>query len=216
MKKIIILLILISINSHAQWYAFKKKNYESITNFKKDENGKIIFYGVIANDSLPSRDTLWQNAKVWLKSILNEKGDKITDEQYLYGTVEASVSYMVYIESMVSKYPHGKISYKVAIDVKEKKYRYTFSDFVFLEYQQDKKDMKYYPVAGRYKGMEIEKFGGHQGAWESHRFNLKKKIEAQELNLKAEIKKFTKKVASNPIKSDSILKEEPVIKTKNW
>ncbi len=214
MNKILILLLFLGLTTHAQWYTFKKKKYESETTFKKDENGKIIFLGIVASDSLPARDTLWQNAKVWLKSILNEKGDKITDEQYLYGTIEASVSYMVYIESMVSKYPHGKISYKVSIDVKEKKYRYTFTDFVFLEYQQDKKDFKYYPISGRYKGLENERFGGHQGAWENHRYNLKKKIEAQEANLKLEMKKYKIQVVKPQIKDS--LQDAPVIKTKDW
>lgn len=213
MKHLILLFIIFSTCCEAQWYAFKKKKYESKTIFQKDENGKIIFLDVVAGDSIPGRDLLWENAKIWLKSILNEKGDKITEEQFLYGTIEASVSYLVYIESMVSKYPHGKISYKVAIEVKEKKYRYSFSDFVFQEYQQDKKDMKYYPVAGRYKPLENEKFGGHQGAWESHRYNLKKKIEEQIKYLKSEIK--SKKSPKVDGVLDSI-QMKPVIKTKDW
>lgn len=196
---------------HAQWYALKKKKYESNIKFDKDENGKIIFYGVVSGDTVPARDTLWTLAQSWIRTVLNEKGDKVTFEEMLSGTIEANVSYMAYIESIISKIPHGKISYKVSIDVKNKKYRYTFTDFEFKEYKQSRQDLKYYPLNGKPTPMEKEKMFGFQGAWDSHRFFLKKKMEGQILNLKAQMKRVIAK--PDTIKKDSA---KVIIKTKDW
>lgn len=205
----------VSLSSNAQWYALKFKKTKAQLNgptiFQKDENGKIIFYEVVAADSIP-RDTLWKNAKIWMKSILNEKGDKITDEQYMYGTLEANTSFMVYVASMISKMPHGKIFYDVSLDVKENKYRYSFTNFRFQYYKQDRKDLKYHPVPNKYKALEVQKFGGHQMAWESHKYEVKRRIEGQISYLKKEIIKINK--PKTAILDSFYIK--PVIKTKEW
>lgn len=199
---------------NAQWYALKKKKYESNIKFDKDENGKIIFYGVVSGDTVPARDTLWLLAQSWIRTILNEKGDKVTYEEMLSGTIEAQVSYLAYIESIISKIPHGKISYKVSIDIKNKKYRYTFTDFEFQEYKQNRQDFKYYPINGKPTPLEKERMFGYQGAWDSHRYNLKKKMESQILNLKTQMKRVIKKPEIP--KTDSTKKENIIIKTKDW
>lgn len=218
MKKIrivICILFCVVFASNAQWYALKFKKTKAQLygpiKFQKDQDGKIIFYEVVTVDSV-ARDTLWKNAKVWIKSILNEKGDKITDEQYMYGTMEASSSFMVYVASMISKMPHGKIFYDVSIDVKEKKYRYAFTNFRFQYYKQDRKDLKYHPVPNKFKALEEEKFGGHQMAWDSHKYELKRRIEGQIAYLKREIIKINK--PRSAILDSMYIK--PVIKTKEW
>lgn len=218
MKRIFPLLMLLFLMSNhfcnAQWYALKKKKYESNIKFDKDENGKIIFYGVVSGDTVPARDTLWLLAQSWIRTILNEKGDKVTFEEMLSGTIEAQVSYLAYVESIISKIPHGKISYKVSIDIKNKKYRYTFTEFEFQEYKQNRQDFKYYPVNGKPTPLEKERMFGYQGAWDSHRYNMKKKMEAQILNLKTQMKRVIKKPEAP--KTDSSKKENVIIKTKDW
>ena len=184
-----------------------KKKPEKVP-FPKDENGKIIFYEVVSTDTVP-RDTLWKNAKVWIYGILNDKADKILLEDYLAGSLEAQTSFMVYTPSLISKMPHGVISYKVSIDIKDKKYRYTFTDFVFQYYKQDK-NLKYVPVKGSIKPLEKEKYPGYQAAWDLHKQTVKKRIEGQIAYLKAEIVKQNKA----PIPENNT--EKPVIKTKDW
>lgn len=197
--------------SKAQWYALKKKKFDSNVVFDKDENGKIVFYGIISGDTVPARDTLWALGQTWIKSMLNEKGDKITFEELLSGTIEAQVSYMAYVESIISKIPHGKISYKVGIDIKNKKYRYVFTDFEFTEYKQNRQDFKYYPINGKPTPMEKEKMFGFQGAWDSHRFFLKKKIQLQIENLKTQMTHKTYKLQTTQKDSSKV-----IIKTKDW
>lgn len=199
--------------SNGQWYAFKFKKSKAQQfgqiKFQKDQDGKIIFYEVVAVDTVP-RDTLWKNARIWMKSILNEKGDKITDEQYLYGTIEANTSFMVYVSSMISKIPHGKIYYDVSLDVKDKKYRYTFTNFRFQYYKQDRKDLKYYPVHNQFKALEAEKFGGYQNAWDDHKYELKRRIDSQIANLKRTIV-----LSYKPSALDTSI-AKPVIRSKDW
>lgn len=186
--------------------SFKKKKTETIK-FQKNENGKIIFYEVVAADSIP-RDTLWKNAMIWVKNALSEKSDKITFENQLYGTIEAETSMMLYVPSIITKMPHGKLTYKIILDIKDRKYRYTFTDFIFQYYQQDRKDFKYKPVKGSYRPLEKEKYPGYQTAWNNHKYTVKDHVDGQIANLKTEIIKFTK------LESATI--EKPIIKTKEW
>jgi hypothetical protein len=216
MKKsalLVIALFLVSFSGNAQWYVLKFKKTKSQLNgpikFQKDQDGKIIFYEVVQVDTVP-RDTLWKNAKLWMRSIINEKGDKIVDEQYLYGTIEANVSFMVYTSSMISKIPHGRFFYDVSIDIKDKKYRYTFTNFRFQYYKQERKDMKYYPIHNKFKGLEVEKFGGYQTAWDDHRWEVKRRVNSQIANLKRVI------VLSNKVIALDTTSMKPVIKTKDW
>lgn len=178
--------------------------------FQKDENGKIVFYEVVTTDTVP-RDTLWKNAMIWTKSILNEKTDKITFENQLYGTIEAETGFMLYIPSLISKMPHGRLTYKVTLDIKDRKYRYTFSDFVFQYYKQDRRDFTYKPVKGSLRPLEKQKYPGYQSAWNHHKVTVKEHIEGQIATLKAEMVKMNKERPDSQTDSD-----KPVKRTKDW
>jgi hypothetical protein len=214
-KYLIITVLLFCTSVKAQWYVFKFKKTaaqkEGAIKFQKDQDGKIIFYEVVTVDSVP-RDTLWKNARVWIRSILNDKSDKVTDEQYLYGTLDAKTSFMVYTSSIISKTPHGRIFYDVNLEVRDKKYRYTFSNFIFQPYKQDRKDLKYYPIPKNFKPLEDERYGGYQQAWDEHRYEVKRRVESQIAYLKREI------VKKNMPKSTHIDSTyiKPVIKSKDW
>lgn len=203
---LIAIVLLFSVGSQAQLLK-KNKDKNTPVSFQKDENGKYIFYEVVTVDTA-SRDTLWKNAKLWMRSLLNEKKDKITFEDFLTGTIESQTSFMVYTPSIISKTPHGMISYKVSIDVKDRKYRYSFTDFQFQFYKQDK-SFKYVPVKGNIKPLEKEKYPGWQSSWNAHKITVKKRVDAQILNLKQEIVKTNKGIADT-------VKIAPVIKTKEW
>ncbi len=202
----LILFILIAVASQAQLSVSFKKKKAPVT-FQKDENGKIIFYEVVSTDTVP-RDTLWKNGLSWMKSITDGKTDKITFENQLYGTIEAEVGMMLYVPSLVTKMPHGRLTYKVSLDIKDKKYRYTFTDFVFQYYQQSRKDFKYKPVKGSYRPLEKEKYPGYQTAWYNHKITVKEHIDGQIANLKTEMVKINK--------PKPLVEEKPVIKTKDW
>ena len=211
MKKTILVLIIIfgnEINSQSILY---KKKFKETTTFQRDENNKIVFYEIINIDTI-ERKYLYENALIWLKSTLVEKNDKITFENELMGTIEGESGFMVYVPSIISHMPHGKISYKVQLEIKEKKYRYYFSDFIFQYYQQDRRDFKYKPVKSALKPLEKEKYMGSQNAWNAHKVTVKETIDGQIANLKLQMAK--KPLVFIEIKKDSVIK--PIIKTKDW
>ncbi|MDX2188888.1 MAG: DUF4468 domain-containing protein [Bacteroidota bacterium] len=215
MVKNILLFLVFSLifgtNSQAQWYSLRKSKPEQKqkVTFQKDQEGKIIFYEIVTVDTV-SRDTLWKNARVWLRSLLTEKGDKVTSEEFMFGTLEASTSFNVFIPSVISKIPHGKISYDVILEIKDKKYRYTFTNFKFYKYKQNRQ-LKY-DLTKEMKPLEDEKYFGSQGVWNSHRAELKRRVEGQILQLKKQIV-----VKNRPIVviQDSAL-NKPIIRTKDW
>lgn len=186
---LITLTFLLSVQQiNAQWYVFKKKNTAEKTVFQKDENGKIIFYETVDIKEV-SRDTLWENGLIWVKSLFTDKADKITFESKLHGSVEAELGFMVYIPSIISKIPHGKITYKLTLQVVKGAYSYTFTDFVFQYYRQDRQDLKYKPVKKSIRPLEKEKYPGYQDAWDNHRAYTKRLIEGQIKNLKEQMAK---------------------------
>lgn len=214
MKILIInFLIFITISSSNAQNLFTKKKNESKLDytFQRDENKKIVFYEIVNIDSV-ERKLLYENALIWAKSVLVDKSDKITFENELMGTIEAESGFMVYIPSIISHMPHGRITYKILIEIKDKKYRYYFSDFVFQLYQQDRRDFKYKPIKGNFKPLEKEKYMGSQSAWNSHKRTVKETISSQIENLKIQMTK--KPFEASSIKEDSTNK--PVIKSKDW
>ncbi|MFN0048856.1 MAG: DUF4468 domain-containing protein [Cytophagales bacterium] len=186
--------------------SFRKQSKETVK-FQKDENGKIIFYEVVICDSVP-RDTLWKNGLNWVKNALNDKKDNILFDNQLFGTIEAETSLMLYVPSIITKMPHGRLTYKIILDIKDRKYRYTFTDFIFQYYQQDRKDFQYKPVKGSYRPFEKEKYPGYQTAWNNHKLTVKEHIGKQISNLKSEIVKFNTPIADTA--------EKTVIKSKDW
>jgi hypothetical protein len=206
---ILFLNILICSQSSSQSIFYNKK-YKQKTDFQRDENNKIVFYEVVSLDSIEGidRKILYENALNWLRTVTIEKSDKITFENELMGIMEAETGFMVYIPSMITKIPHGKIFYKIQIEVKEKKYRYYFYDFVFQYYKQDRRDLKYKPVSKSIRPLEKEKYPGYQTAWNAHKVTLKERIEGQIEMLKNEIKVVNKKESNS--------KPEKVIKKTDW
>ena len=97
--------------------------------FPLDTKGKISYSDVIEVDSLNEED-LFRNGVKWFTTLQHEKV-VITGKDSLNGNLSGYSSFLVYSQSDALKKVSGRISYSLSIDVKDNKYRYCFTDFVF-------------------------------------------------------------------------------------
>jgi len=132
------------------------------------------FSNVVVVDSI-SKPVLYHHAINWINN--NLKGEKVVlvQNDSILGKVEGESSYLVYNQqASILKKISGRVSYKISIEVKDNKYRYHFSDFVFHYYKQDR---TYNMVdAGKTKPMNEPKAAGWQKLWNSHRATVQNKM----------------------------------------
>ena len=142
-----------------------------------DDQGKVSFYEVVKTDSLKAGQ-LYTNAKGWLTS----RGYVLTEADSLAGRLVASHAFAVYDRGYVTKKVHGKVNYQLVIEVKDHKYRYDFSHFVFAYYKEDR---NYQVVpSGKTKALEEGEAPGWQKLWDRHRQDTRTTVE----NLIAQLK----------------------------
>ena len=128
-----------------------------------DEHKKIQFVEVVKVDSLDGQ-ILYAHAKSWLLT----SGYHITSspQDSLSGKLIATNDIAVYARGYMFKKLHGKIVYTTIIEVKENKYRYTFNNFVFHYYKEDRSHEMV--PSGKTKALEDQKASGWQSLWENH------------------------------------------------
>jgi hypothetical protein len=152
----------------------------------RDEYGKIVFEEIVKVDSMPA-SLLLKNAKAWVNKnyVQSEKSIKFDSN-----AVKAKGLFLVYTKGGISKEIHGAIRYNVSILVKNNKYQYRFSDFVF-EYYKINRNYQYVPT-GQEKPLEVEKFTGWEPAWRNHKKETNNRIHNHIVSLKSEMAKRTK------------------------
>ncbi len=131
----------------------------------KDEEGKITYLEVLSMDSIPG-DTVFNRIVSWVKYTYPQSKSTIDTINKALAT---RGRFLVYTNPGVLKEIHGAIRYDLKIELKENRYRYTFTNFVFEYYKQDR-NYKYVPT-GQTKALEEEKFAGWQTPWEKHKNN---------------------------------------------
>src|SRR4051812_18782001 len=95
------------------------------------------FSNVVVTDSL-STQLLYHNAINWVSNLKDEK-TVLSQSDSIVGKIEGESSYLVYTQQAgILKKLSGRVGYKISIEVKNNKYRYHFSDFVFHYYKQDR------------------------------------------------------------------------------
>jgi hypothetical protein len=144
----------------------------------KDENGKIIYMEVVKMDSIP-QDTIYKRILDWVKFTYPKSKTTIDSADKKIAT---RGRFLVYTNPGVIKEIHGAIRYDLAIELKENRYRYTFTNFVFEYYKQDR-FYKYNPT-GKTKPLEDEKFPGWQGPWEKHKISTEAHVKAKAEDLR--------------------------------
>jgi hypothetical protein len=126
--------------------------------------GKVLFYDVVQADSL-SKDRLLQNAQHWLTThSFDKKTDSTTAEGF---SITAANQLPVYATGYVSKKQNGIVTYTVQIEVKDNKYRYWFTNFVF-HYYRENRNYQLVPT-GKTKPLEETTANGWQKTWDFNR-----------------------------------------------
>lgn len=141
-----------------------------------DEQGKVSFNEVVLS-TMP-KEALLADAKSWLI----DQGLKIQKEDTATGTVTAFNEVAVYDKGYITKKIHGKVKYQITIDVKDNKYRYTFTDFSFIYYKENR-NYRMVP-SGKTKPMEEVKAEGWQNLWDNHKKTTKALVETSIAQLK--------------------------------
>lgn len=154
---------------------------------------KIELMKVMKADSL-DKHLLFRNA---LKFVANLKN---LDEQFelkLKDSVEGKLygqsTFFVYAQAGILKKISGTITYQISIEVKDHKYRYCFTDFVFHYFKQD----RYYKMVatGKTKMLEEQRAPGWQKLWAAHRATVINKMKANDKNIELTMAEDVRKVA---------------------
>ena len=127
-----------------------------------NEEGKVYFSEVVNAESL-KKDFLFLNASTWLDK--KQFKEKIVDSAS--NKLIASQEFLVYDKGYLFKRIHGKITFSATIEVKDNKYKYTFTDFVYHYYKED----RYHKMvpARQTKALEDKKAPGWQALWQEHK-----------------------------------------------
>lgn len=145
-----------------------------------NETGRVTFTEVVKTDSL-KKALLYTNAKKWLSA--NGFQLTATPEDSAAGKLVGSQEFYLYARGYISKKIHGKIAYTATIEVKDNRYRYAFTDFMFAYYKEDR---TYNMVpTGKEKPLEETKASGWQSLWEQHKKTTQTKINSSINSLKA-------------------------------
>jgi hypothetical protein len=165
------------------------KSYAVAQSFPLNEAGKIAYYEVVEVDSM-KKDLLYHNSIKWINHLkaYNHKIETTLSDS-LTGKVMVENEFSVYSQSGILKKLVGKFTYSTVIEMKDNRYRYTFTDFVFHEYSPD----RYHNIlpTGKIRNLEEVKAVGSQKQWDKHRTLIANKIQQDIINLKSKMVEIT-------------------------
>lgn len=133
-----------------------------------------------------SKEILFANSKRWMHHLNQEEGkvnSAVIDS--IAAKISGDFEFPVYSQSGILRKMTGSISYHFSIEAKDGKYRFSFNDFVYHYYVQDR---NYKLVKnGRTKPLEEVEAVGWQKLWTEHRRTAYSKVSGQIEDLKARI-----------------------------
>ena len=168
-----------------------------------DERGKLIYYEVVEStktpkDSLISRASAFLNADVKRFKVVSVKGDTL---------VEATGKMLISKNALGMARPMGAVDYNFYAEVKEGKYRFWLTDFVFTSYLRDRYG-NFVPSTAIGTPLEREQSKLRAAEWLSYQ-----KITAREAKTLAD--QFKQALATKIYTAESP-KPKNTISTKKW
>lgn len=170
MKNLTLIILLCAIFANAQ---IKKEPADT---------AKIVFTEIVKVDST-NRFELFKKASTWIEGQKFE----ILEMDPIEGKLLAKDQIIVYTDKSVLAKPNGDFFYDIAIEIKEGKYRYTFSNFVYRYYKQDRYG-KFVPVVKGSKPMEDTKAAGWKKQWGRNKLQVNNEVNGHINNLKNAMK----------------------------
>lgn len=136
--------------------------------FPTNEAGKYEFSEVVELNWL-DKDKLFLNGQKFMKKIkvLHSKKKFYTEEKENY-TINNRGSFYVYRLGSVKKGIGGAVEYDLILEIKDGKYRYTLTNFIFNEYQKNRYG-KYEPIKGKYTPLEAQVGSLNKNEWDKQR-----------------------------------------------
>jgi hypothetical protein len=124
----------------------------------------------------------------------------ITEKDSAAGRIVCDLKYIVYTQQIgILKKKAGEVTYKLTIEVKNSKYRYSISNFLFHYFKQDR---NYKLVeTGQTKGLEERKAAGWQKTWDACRDAAASKVNQQTTLIQSKMKE--KKKVLSPITTET-------------
>jgi len=154
--------------------------------FPIDGTGNFIFTEVVEVPGL-SKEVLYRNGEVFLKQvkILNSRKKNIqkNDDDFI---ISNKGSFYVYRIGSVKKAIDGTVEYSITLEMKDGKYRYTITNFLYNEFKKNRYG-KSEPINGKYLPLELEVSSLNSKQWEKHREVVYLKTQDLILNLYGEM-----------------------------
>ena len=111
-----------------------------------DEHGKYIYYKVVNSGSAAST-VLYNRALDFFTNAYDKNTLKLISQDTKTMSLSGEAIFMVSKKSAIAKHDDGRINCKVVVEVKDSRYRYWFTDFVFTPYVRDRYN-NYVPQTG--------------------------------------------------------------------
>ena len=159
---------------------FHHYSFSQIDNLPRGENGLISFEEVNELKHL-KKEALFDNAQRFLSGIKEvDQKKKINNLVVVDSIMKAGTkgSFLVYN----IKSPAGEIKYDVNVQVKDNKYRYQFTNFVFYPYGRDRYG-KFKINKWKSKPLEDLFYSGDQIKWDKHKTSTNNKVNKLIANL---------------------------------
>jgi hypothetical protein len=150
-----------------------------------NESGKCELSEVVLAEGLP-KTILNGNTLQWFMALDDSDGKLSPIQQdSLEGRTAGDYEFLVYSQSGILRKIAGAIRYHLSVEIKDGKYRYTFTDFIFYYYKQDR---NYQMVkTGKTKPLEETEAAGWQKIWTQHRRTVYSLVNNQIAELKTKM-----------------------------
>lgn len=175
--------------NHFTFYILLFSLFSSLTGHGQylpvNEKGKCELAEVVLADGF-SKGTLFSNGLSWVKGLTKTEG-KLTNvvKDSIGGSISGNYEFIVYAQSGILRKTNGAISYHFSLETKDGKYRYSFTQFEYHYYKQDR---NYKMVrTGRIKPLEEIDASGWQKLWTDHRRTVFVLVTNQVAELKTKI-----------------------------
>jgi hypothetical protein len=111
-----------------------------------DEHDKYIYYQTGSKPGL-SADSLYNRGLYFIKTAYPKSKLTMVTADKSEGVITGKGSFLVSKKAFITTHEDGAISFSLRMEVKDSKYRYWFTDFVYTPYQRNRYNV-YEPVPG--------------------------------------------------------------------
>jgi len=178
---------------------FVSVNAQTEHSLPVDEQGKFIYYEVV--NSVAAKDLLKQRAVSYARKQNKDlKFKAIQGDTALLATGKLVINKTL----LVMSHPSGEVLYKFQVEIKEGKYRFWLTDFIFIPYQRDRYG-NFVPSTS--VGTPLEKDPGKLNAAQWKEYQSQTAKYAQQFAV--DFKKYMASEAPNkPAKEKTVVKKE--------